>query len=135
MTEEMACKVCGHSSDAHRYGEPVICNHCPGLVCQIPGQLIQLSPETLGAVFAEVLRAQAKHGDRTPVNPQIGWGAKLAILVEEVGEVATATSRGDAVELRAELIQVAAMAAAWIESLDRIDANRKAWEEKDGGNS
>jgi len=51
---------------------------------------------------------------------------KLAILMEEVGEVANAclqkgdlNTRGDRVkELRKELIQVAAVCAAWVESID-----------------
>lgn len=49
----------------------------------------------------------------------------LGILMEEVGEVARATlGNADAGNLRRELIQVAAVAAAWAEWLDR-------WAEKE----
>lgn len=81
-------------------------------------QLKQVSPLTLDAIQAEVIRAQAKHKTRTPINPLLPWGQKLAILVEEVGEVATAASREAPTELVGELLQVAAMAAAWVESIE-----------------
>jgi NTP pyrophosphatase (non-canonical NTP hydrolase) len=48
----------------------------------------------------------------------------LAVLVEEVGEAATASLKKhglvqDGHDLRGELVQVAAVAVAWIEKLDR----------------
>lgn len=47
-------------------------------------------------------------------------GLKLAILVEEVGEVAKALNEGDDLaSLQAELVQVAAVATAWAESIER----------------
>jgi NTP pyrophosphatase (non-canonical NTP hydrolase) len=42
---------------------------------------------------------------------------QLAILVEEVGEVAKAVVERDAEETENELIQVAAVAVAWLESI------------------
>ena len=52
-------------------------------------------------------------------------GVKLAVLLEEVGEVARALlEKGDAandkhgVELRKELVQVAAVCVAWVEAID-----------------
>jgi NTP pyrophosphatase (non-canonical NTP hydrolase) len=46
---------------------------------------------------------------------------KLAVLMEEVGEVARALIEKEPVDdLRAELIQVAAVAHAWAESLTEI---------------
>ncbi len=43
---------------------------------------------------------------------------KLAILVEEVGEVARhVCDRGDLVDMKEELIQVAAVAVAWAERI------------------
>jgi NTP pyrophosphatase (non-canonical NTP hydrolase) len=48
-----------------------------------------------------------------------GDGKWAAILMEEVGEVATAILHNDPKNLREELIQVAAVAAAWVEALDR----------------
>jgi len=57
----------------------------------------------------------------TCADPQPGSGAKLAILMEEVGEVARELNEdGMAFKLREELIQVAAVACAWIEALNRI---------------
>ena len=41
-----------------------------------------------------------------------------AVLTEEVGEVCKAWLECDAANLREELIQVAAVAAAWVEELD-----------------
>jgi NTP pyrophosphatase (non-canonical NTP hydrolase) len=42
---------------------------------------------------------------------------KAAVLSEESGEVARAVLDGDPSQLRAELVQVAAVAVAWLESL------------------
>lgn len=83
-------------------------------------------------VTRERQRAHAKHGvtsieGRPPDDP-----GRLAILVEEVGEVARnlndrrhmTGAAADAhhaqmdAELRAELVQVAAMAVGWIASID-----------------
>jgi hypothetical protein len=46
-------------------------------------------------------------------------GERLAILVEEVGDVARAlTLNDDKTGLEVELIQVAAVAASWVEALN-----------------
>lgn len=70
----------------------------------------------------EMLRAIRKHGiRRTPLSTDpTDTAMKLAVLVEEVGEVASALTydRGDRENLKAELVQVAAMALAWRASLD-----------------
>jgi NTP pyrophosphatase (non-canonical NTP hydrolase) len=52
-------------------------------------------------------------------NPTVSDDAKLAVLAEEFGEVARALLEGDG--LREELIQTAAVALAWAESLTYID--------------
>lgn len=63
--------------------------------------------------------AHAKHGDNSiemvyPASPR--W---LAILVEEIGEVANAlTYDGPKANLRGELIDVLAVASAWVDSID-----------------
>ncbi len=52
-------------------------------------------------------------------SPDVARIAKVAILTEEVGKVARAVldcDEGD--KLRAELIQVAAVAVAWLETFD-----------------
>jgi hypothetical protein len=45
-----------------------------------------------------------------------GWGSWSHILREEVAE---AMAESDPAKLRAELIQVAAVAVAWVEAIDR----------------
>lgn len=47
---------------------------------------------------------------------QTNW---LAILVEEVGEASDEIANGSTAELRGELVQVAAVATAWVEAIDR----------------
>ena len=47
--------------------------------------------------------------------------SKLAILVEEVGEVARAICDRDPEHMREELVQVAAVAVAWVEALSRVE--------------
>ena len=47
----------------------------------------------------------------------VGLPVKVAVLTEEVGEVARATLDGSTDNLRSELVQVAAVAVAWLESL------------------
>lgn len=46
----------------------------------------------------------------------VGSGHRLAVLVEEVGEVAQAM-QGDG-DLETELVQVAAVAVAWLEAIE-----------------
>jgi hypothetical protein len=77
--------------------------------------------EVLQEVAAERARQDAKWGVQHHKNPM--W---VAILVEEVGEAAAlslsdeyGTSLSDREKLRQELIQVAAVAVAFIECLDR----------------
>lgn len=70
--------------------------------------------ECLRDVLNERNKQDAKWGEQnhTPMK----W---LAILTEEVGEVAKAILEGNHGEYRKELVQVAAVAVASIESLDR----------------
>jgi hypothetical protein len=85
----------------------------------LPG--LVLSPLTLNAIQAEATRAHLKHGEHSMLGPHYSSGDRLAILVEEVGEVAhelTYDQDGDRSKLVKELIQVAAMAATWIEYLE-----------------
>lgn len=53
-------------------------------------------------------------------------GAKTAILGEEYGEVCRAVCEEDNEQLRVELIQAAAVAVAWVQSLDRAKYNTDA---------
>lgn len=80
-----------------------------------------LSGLTLDAIQAEATRAHTKHGPNSMLGTGYSSHERLAILVEEVGEVAhelTYDQSGDASALVKELIQVAAMAATWIEYLE-----------------
>ena len=49
--------------------------------------------------------------------PECPDSLRLAALVEEVGEVARALHEGEQENLRAELVQVAAVAVAWLEGI------------------
>ena len=76
---------------------------------------------TISALQAAMLAAIAKHGEnRTPLNPHMLNPDKLVILAEEFGEVARACTydEGDHDALIKELVQTAAMALAWAQSLD-----------------
>lgn len=81
-----------------------------------------LSVTTLARVRAESERAVAKHGlERSALSPALGDAEKLAILVEEVGEVARAMTYDEAQgleHLRAELVQVSSVAACWAQAID-----------------
>lgn len=76
--------------------------------------------ETISAVNAAWRHAQEKHGiASTPKGLEQSNGTRLAVLVEEVGEVARAMcDRSSTEKLTEELYQVAAMALAWAEYLD-----------------
>ncbi len=66
----------------------------------------------------EIQRARAKHGTgRTPQNPDMDEGQKLAILIAEVGEVADAMTYRHRKDIKPELLQVATMALLWYDSL------------------
>lgn len=66
-------------------------------------------------VRVERLRQDAKWGpDR--ILPSFEW---LAILEEEVGEAAEASLLRDNLGMRVELIQIAAVALAWVDAIDR----------------
>lgn len=79
--------------------------------------------DAFGLVAAERGRQGAKWGDSH------AWGSgdcsssdvepivKAAVLAEECGEVARAVLEKDDAALRLELVQVAAVAVAWLESL------------------
>jgi hypothetical protein len=85
-----------------------------------------LSGATLSAIQAEATRAHLRHGEYSMLGSRYTSGDRLAILVEEVGEVAhelaydqggPGVGEGRRDELVKELIQVAAMAASWVEVL------------------
>lgn len=85
-----------------------------------------LSDVTLAAVQAEASRAHALHGHHSMLGSAVTESDRLAILTEEVGEVAKELNEdrlgkldGDWRDQRVkELIQVAAMALTWVEHLE-----------------
>jgi hypothetical protein len=92
-----------------------------------PNAYAVLSELTLAAVQAEATRAHLRHGACSMLAPTYTSGQRLAILVEEVGEVAhelTYDAGGPGVgegregELVKELVQVAAMALSWVEAIE-----------------
>lgn len=78
--------------------------------------------DVLAAVAAERHRQHTQHGDNTPDSPRLDDLHRLAILTEEVGEVARlltpdhwSSNRDES--LFAELVQVAAVALAWLDGI------------------
>lgn len=89
--------------------------------------MLVLSQLTLNAIQAEATHAHLKHGEYSMLGNHYSSSDRLAVLVEEVGEVAheltydqggPGVGRYDKGKLEKELIQVAAMAATWIEQLN-----------------
>ena len=80
--------------------------------------------EVYVAIDAERLRQQAKwncshgHGYGDCSSAKVSESIKATVLGEECGEVCRAMLDGDAVGLRRELVQVAAVAVAWLEGLE-----------------
>ena len=76
-------------------------------------------------VAAERLRQDAlKAAGKFPAtcaDNTLSAGQKLAILVEEVGEVARAICDRNPKHMRKKLVQVAAVAVAWVEALTRVE--------------
>ena len=70
------------------------------------------------AIVAEQVRAREWHGHDWVGQPHLMDADRLPILVEEVGEVATAIQDRDVVALRVELVQVAAVAVSWLQTLE-----------------
>jgi hypothetical protein len=80
-------------------------------------------------IDVERLRASLAHGADSMEAAPVDSLRRLAILLEEVGEVAKEFNEAaigrrpvDLVRLRRELIQTAAMAAAWAEAAGRVVA-------------
>jgi hypothetical protein len=70
-------------------------------------------------VLAERTRQDNKWGEQD--HKPTDW---IAILTEEVGEAAKAALEGNRDDYRRECIQIAAVAAAMVESLDRVECYR-----------
>ena len=81
-------------------------------------------------VFSDVNQEIQRQKDKYPTDSvskigQVAEASPLSVLVEEVGEVARAINDGEPLEqVERELVQVAAVAFAWIERI-----RRPAWAE------
>jgi NTP pyrophosphatase (non-canonical NTP hydrolase) len=95
-----------------------------------PRLFAELGTTIYGQVELERRKAHAKHDPNGDSMERLRWDdpAWLPVLVEEVGEVARVLCEqrhgsynhlnGVTSHLRKELIQVAAMACAWIDAID-----------------
>jgi len=100
----------------------------PQITTEVDDEEIMVTWQPYADVHRERIRAHYKHiNDSAEV---LHWRSKrwLPILTEEVGEVARCLNEYDLwnvttaetrLELRKELIQVAAMAVAWIDAIDQ----------------
>lgn len=118
-TATFTCPACGrtsHHPDDARYG---YCGACHEFTGSIRGWTDRRHIHML--IDDERRRQEAKFPNRTcadPLPPEL----KVAVLVEEVGEVARAVLEHEPADrLRDELVQVAAVAVAWLEALQRAD--------------
>lgn len=69
------------------------------------------------AIRNELNRQAVKHPGHTCADDTLTNEQKFVILAEEVGEVANALTYDSRSDLREELIQVTAVALAWLSSL------------------
>jgi NTP pyrophosphatase (non-canonical NTP hydrolase) len=77
-----------------------------------------MNVELYGEVIAARKKAHAKHAENSieSVDPaSLQW---VAILGEEFGEVCRALTYDGSTDLRAELIDVLAVASAWVDAID-----------------
>lgn len=101
-TYQLTCSQCSSASDSSD----------PGTFVDVAHPLAQSG--MLDAVAAEYYSAKEKHGEFSLDSPASNDVLRLAALVEEVGEVASAlTYDGDQANLRAELIQAANVSLTW----------------------
>jgi hypothetical protein len=81
--------------------------------------IMPLTSLTLAAIQAEALRAHYRHAERSVLRKDMSNGERSVILVDAISEVvSTLVSDGDTANLETELIQVAAIAASWVEALN-----------------
>lgn len=69
------------------------------------------------AIYKRIDQVRAKQNQKHPLPMGFPKGLRMEILVEEVGEVARALLERDPESLKAELVDVAAVAVRWLEIL------------------
>ncbi len=86
------------------------------------------SSKILAEFYIERARAHRLHGEHSQEGNPWDSEKSMRILVEEIGEVATALNERDLgnltdeeamVELRKELVQTGAMCLVWVDNIDR----------------
>lgn len=87
--------------------------------------MVSVMSDVMAERFRQVVKFGGPTGDGIE-NPRQSNYVRLRVLAEELGEVAEAIGRPEdgngKGDLRKELVQVAAVAVAWIEGLDRREA-------------
>lgn len=76
---------------------------------------LEVRIQVLSRLLTERARQEKLHPGRTPAHAVVDDGLRLAILMEEVGEVARDVCEGR--EPTKELVEVAAVCVAWLERL------------------
>jgi NTP pyrophosphatase (non-canonical NTP hydrolase) len=81
------------------------------------------APSAWSQIAAQRARNHAKWGDESIENQAPNYSGWLPTLGEEFGEICRAltSEQGDPVRLRAELIDLAAVALMWLDSIDRAE--------------
>lgn len=90
---------------------------------KIKTSLLKEQEEMIEGILSDIVEERQRQNDQWDTSSWGTWtpetGKKLGILTEELGEVATAYIEDEPLEnLRAELIQVAAVAMQWVEHID-----------------
>lgn len=75
----------------------------------------------LGEIAEERVRQDAKWGEQNHDDDR--WSV---VLSDEIGEASKAILEGDTIHLRRELVQIAAVAVAWMQCIDRALLRAKA---------
>lgn len=76
-------------------------------------------PGEMAEVFSAIITERQRQNDMWGNHHTLSSKDWLPVLIEEVGEVAEAMFSSSNNDLREELIQVAAVAAAWAEHIDK----------------
>lgn len=71
-----------------------------------------------------IQKIEAERARQDHLHPHFPDPKRLAILMEEVGEVATALQNADINNLEEELIQVVAVGVRWLEHIQKERVNR-----------
>lgn len=132
QTLPIFCDDCKGLVDAGDFGLGApYCSCSPGPLVEVAAERraqearwgVQNHPDVFGEVHATEIEDAEIHldyiRDTVDRDHEQGTGDFFGILHEEFLEVRVEALKGDKAALRTELIQVAAVAVAWVEKLDR----------------